>query len=311
VPESPDKAAAPAIELRDAVAELAALLVCAWTGYFLVRGWADADWTAVVLVCVGTIVAAGGALRLAHDAEAGGRSARSRVGVLAALAGMAAVGMAGVIGWGLPTGGQVLSIWLGHRLTRGNAMYQFTFGGMAALCAVVAGANAAGEWPAWAGKGALVIACYVGLAHVAQAHALRRQAFLAVVCLLIALALLIGATSFLFPEYWMLSVLFAAWVALRLGLIARKVLGTYEPRYVRRFGQEALLGTGLVAGALLVLKVASSDVAGDPKAVSELAWPVIAGAFSLAAMRVWPFLWRSREPGSREGETEDRPPDCA
>jgi hypothetical protein len=314
VAESPHNTEQRTPEPRGLVAELAAVLVCAWTGYFLGRGWADAEPGAALLVCSGAVVAAAGAMRVARDAAAPNAptaAVRSpRVGLVAVAVGSVAVTLATPYGAGvLPAGALVLAVLCEHCGRGGAVARRFAFGALAGAGAVGVGLTAAGAWEPAALGSAAALAGYVGFACAARTPGISRQTFLALTFLMIATAIVIGAVGFLYPAYWMLSALFAAWAALRLGLIAREVAAGFERYKVQRFAEEALLGAGLVAGALLVLKVGASARAGDPKVLSEMTWPVLAGAFSLLMMRAWPFLWRRRETsesGSAGGAAKGR-----
>jgi hypothetical protein len=264
-------------DLRRLITDLAALAVCTWTGYFLLHTWQGADAVRLGLLLTAAVASYGGA----WSAGAGGRA---RLGWLAAAAGLGAAGAAGLCAL-VPAGALVL---LG-RVRRDATAWAVGPRLLAAGC--LAGAAAL-----LGGTGGLAVSplLYAAPLTVYLAVALSlwsdrpvsRGGLTAAVGVMALTAG--GVAGFAVGRaYALVAVLFAAWLAVRVGWFAWYALQDGTPGRVHRFAESAVAGAGLLAGALLALQVPAGR-----ESMTELAPPVLLGAFSILLIRLRPVLGR-------------------
>ena len=105
--------------------------------------------------------------------------------------------------------------------------------------------------------------------------------------------------------------MFVVWLAVRLWWSGRIVLRETSAAHVRLFAENALLGSGLLAAALLAAHIEPSEptvgevVSGISRSLGEAAWPVLCGLFSVVLARMWPYVVNSeRGTGTRDSEHE-------
>lgn len=270
---------------RRLVCELAVTMVCVWTGYFLTHTWKTLDAGQLLLLGGGAVLCVGGtdwAGTLRHSRRGGAATwclgGVVAIGiVLAALADFGALFAAGVL--------SVVAV-LRSGAVRSTPGVRCLLGLLFACAAVSMGLVVALPVSAQVGRIGLALGIYVGLVESARGNPpVARPTFGMLLGLMIALVLMVGAIGLARP-HGLLGAALALWLAARLGIVGVRVLGRYTPGRVRSFSEQAQLGTGLMAGALLTMKIGSDG----PNAAAELAWAVIAGAFSFVLMRAWPLM---------------------
>ncbi|MFO7899747.1 MAG: hypothetical protein R6V58_11895 [Planctomycetota bacterium] len=267
--------------VRALVIELVAAAVAAWAGYFLAHSWQTLDEFELGLVLGGVLFGFGGA-RLARL-----RVRRARFGWAAAAVGLAALLAvdtrsfgAGLLvvaaGFVRPPAGPVPRLALGLLL------------GAGAGCAGLV----SGRIP---GPGAAVsvaaLTAYVGLACAVRSSRPVGRGGLAVVLAGLVAGLIATAVLGAFRPMGLFVVVFAVWLLIYVAYFGVHALRRTTAERLELLGEHLLAGAGLFAAALLGLAIPEDGTA-------ELAWPVLAGVFSMVVLRSWPTV--------RRGTTQER-----
>jgi len=270
---------------REVLAEMAAIAICLWTGYFLCHTWRTLSWPELALAGGGAVACSLGAHWL------GAASGRTKPGAVLALAGLGAVAFGNVRAlWGaVPLGLLVLS----RGILPGTLAPRFVTGWLVAAAAALTGLVMGSAVSLTGVSYGVALAGYVGLAgSIAGPRPVSKGTFAIILAALLAAVLLVAGFGLTRP-FGLLAAAFSLWLAVYLGWYGRQALKTCDRVRLRLFAQHALLGAGFFAGSLLTLEVRS----GRP-AMAELAWPVALGGFSVVMIRVWPYLGkRVRGPG--------------
>ncbi len=262
--------------IRETILGVCVALVCVFTGYFLAHNWQTSDELALGLLL-------GGVLFI----YAGARFARvelpwARLGWIAVVLGLAALFFAdprsagaGILVLAAGLAGPTVSP--GVRLVQGLVL-----------------ASAAG----WAGLLAgetvpltheiitvFAIAGYVGLANSLRGGRSVGRGYLTAVIVVIAAGLVAMVVFGVLRPMAFIVGIFGVWLLVYIVLFGVKAL--QQPKVVRvaLFADHALGGIGLLAAALLAFPLWREQTA-------ELAWPVIAGLFSMLVLRAWPYVCR-------------------
>lgn len=267
------------VEIRQFIGDIAAAAVCCWTGYFLCHTWQTLDEADLVLLGVAVIGSYGGALGVA----AGGRNRVA--GVAAAVLAAAAAWYAGPLAWygvallfGLGLARAGLERTLGSRLLFGLLL------AAAALFVGLSGRPVAGVNVAFGSA----LAGYVAIAGALRGPRPVERGALAIMLAAMLVVVLVAAGAGLAMPFGLLASAFAVWLAVYLVAYGRHALKECNVLRLGLLGENALAGAGLFAGALLALHIPRGE-----RSVGEMAWPVLAGAFSFVLLRAWPYLRRS------------------
>ncbi len=283
-------------EARRLACDLAVVLVGLWLGYFLTHTWQTLEFEKLLLAGLGSGVFYAG-LRWARQG-AGHRPMSLAVMV----AGAAAAAMAD------PRIPFALSLLLVSSLLRGRfntarPAGRFISGMLFGGAAVCVGLVTALPLPPGVGAMALAFACYIGLAEsLAGGRGASRATVGAVLALMLATVLLVASAGLRRP-HGIIAAAFSVWLGLRLIWAGRSVLRATTVPAVRRFSELALLGSGLLAAALLAMRIEPADetvgevLGGVSRSVGEAAWPVLVGLFSVLLIRVWPLVVRNAQGG--------------
>ncbi len=277
-------------DTRQLVCELAVALPCVWAGYFFTHTWKSLDTGQLLLLCGAAALCVGGAARAVtlRQRRRGGVAIWFLGGVVALGPILAALADAGA----LFAAGMLLVV----AILRSDAAWstpgaRCVLGLLFACTAASLGFVVALPVSAQVARLALALGIYVGLVEtIIGDPPVTRPTFGLVLGLMIALVLAVGAFGLAHP-HGLLGAALAVWLAARLGIVGARVPPRYTPDRARSFAEQAQLGTGLLAGALLTLTVEGSV----PNAAAELAWAVAAGAFSFVLMRLWPLMASRRE----------------
>ncbi len=268
------------LDLRQLIGDVAAALICVWTGYFLCHTWQTLDTTELALLAVGVSGCYAATFCAAAD---------ERRRVIAALLAVAALAAAGLGDVRATAGAGLLACLALLRATGAERMPEarFLFGSLFAGAAVCTGQLEGFPVSGLAGLCTVGLMCYVGLVwFIRGSRPIEKGAFAIALALMIALVLLVAGLGMGRP-FGLLAAAFSVYLAVYLGWYGRQVLRRFDLGRVRLFAETVLPGAGLFAGALLALHVPKGD-----KATAELAWPVISATFAVVMMRVWPLLRR-------------------
>ena len=240
------------IDVRRVIGDVAVLVICVWTGYFLCNTWHTLNRLELVLLELGV--------------------AACYVALVWALA---------RAGRGLP------GATLGARLLCGLLL-----GGVATFAGVLT------RWPESAPVGpyALALAGYVGLAASLRGPYPVAKGTFAVVCAgLIGGGLVLAGLGLTRP-HGPATALLGVWLAARLAWLGHAVGPECRAERVEAFAESALAGTGIFAGALLVIRIPEGR-----RELAELAWPMLAVVFSVVLIRVWPGIRKKTAGAVRSG----------
>jgi len=280
-----------ALDLRQLIGDVAAALVCVWTGYFLCHTWQTLDTTELALLAVGV----SGCYAATFWAVADER--RRVIGALLAVAALAAAGLGDVratAGAGLLACLALLRATGAERMPEARFLFGCLFAGAAVCTGQLEGFPVSGL----AGLCTVGLMCYVGLVwFIRGRRPIEKGTFAIALALMIALVLLVAGLGVGRP-FGLLAAAFSVYLAVYLGWYGRQVLRRFDLGRVGLFAETVLPGAGLFAGALLALHVPKGD-----KVTAELAWPVISATFAVVMMRVWPFLRRQMSGDGRRKPT--------
>lgn len=264
-------------EIRQFIGDLAAAAVCLWAGYFFCHTWQTLDEVELALLGVAVLGSYAGAAAI-------GAGGWNRAGAVAALA-VAVAAAAYVNPLVLCSVAALFGLGLLRRRSDGTQASRFVLGLLLAGAALVAGVCASRQIPAAALWCGLALAGYVGLAESLRGtRPVAKGTFAMTLGALMAAVLGTAAFGFARP-FGLLAAAFSVWLGVYLGWYGRLVLKQCTVARLRLFGDYALAGTGLFAGALLALQIPQGR-----RSVGELAWPVMAGAFAVVVIRVWPYM---------------------
>jgi len=278
-----------AADCRGLVGDVAAALICVWTGYFLCHTWQTLDAAELALLAVGLSVCYAATFWAAAD---------ERHRVIAALLAVVALVAAGLGDVRATAGAGLLACLALLRTTGAERMpaVRFVFGCLFAGVAVCTGQLKGFPPSGLAGLCTLGLMCYVGLAWFTRgAGPVEKGTFATALALMIGLVLLAAGLG-QGRAFGLLAAAFSVYLAVYLGWYGRQVLRRFDAAGVRLFGETVLPGVGLFAGTLLALHVPRGE-----KATAELAWPVLSATFAVVIMRAWPFL-RRRLSGAGRGK---------
>ena len=264
-------------ETRQLIGDLAAAAVCLWAGYFFCHKWQTLDEAELALLGAAVIGSYAGAAGI----TGGGR--KWVAGVAALAVALAAAGRVNPLL--LCSVAALFGLGLLRRRCDGTQASRFVLGLLLAGAALVAGVCTSSQIPAealWYGS---ALAGYVGLAESLRGtRPVAKGTFAMTLGALMAAVL--GTAAFgLARPFGLLAAAFSVWLGVYLGWYGRLVLKQCNVARLRLFGDYALAGTGLFAGALLALQIPEGQ-----RSVGELAWPVMSGAFAVVVIRVWPYL---------------------
>ncbi len=262
--------------IRDTILGGCVALACAFAGYFLTHRWQTMSELMLGLLLGGVLFVYAGA-RFARV-----ELPRARLGWIAVALGLAALFFvdprsagAGILvlasGLAGPAASPIVRLVLAFVLA--------SAAGWAGLCA--------GEMVPLSHEiiSVFALAGYVGAASSLRGGPPVGRGLLTAIITVIAAGLVAMVVLGLYRPMAFVVGLFGIWLLVYITLFGVKALKKPNAVRIILFSDHALGGIGLLAAALLAFPLWKEQTA-------ELAWPVIAGLFSMLVLRLWPYICR-------------------